>query len=238
MATRKPKDSAPSSNLAVKLFVKMAEFDSNPDKPLTLPELCDEMSLTVAEILGLTEILENAELIDGSGRGNEAKWWINVPDVSEDNAESIAREALSDVVTVVETPSQPQRKTKAEKDAEDRARLEYATRAAETQDEVMSQSPQVQQRDKALPAVTPERLPEIKGLDQFKDDETGDMVYESSIVKHGLVLDEPESVPSCPEGVNANVWDLAHTAITQSARDYWMRQVKAVIEAQNDPAPF
>lgn len=73
----------------------------------------------------------------------------------------------------------------------------------------------------------PSALPVIDGLDQFIDAETGDMVYESRIVKSGLALDEPDSIPEVPEGVNANTWDMAHTAITQSARDYWLKVAKA-----------
>jgi hypothetical protein len=76
----------------------------------------------------------------------------------------------------------------------------------------------------------PERLPEIDGLDQFIDAETGDMVYESRIVKMGLALPEPDSIPERPEGVNANTWDMAHTAITQSARDYWLRKATEEME--------
>jgi hypothetical protein len=168
---------------------------------------------------------------------------------------------------------------------EARARLEYAVRAAETQDEVMSQSPKVQARDKDLKAAEPiqaadgttvtvpvdfddlskgrreldaskgERLlsedtytvrtvipqPD-KGLAQFKDEETGDMVFESSIIKNGLALDEPSEIPPLPAGVNRNVWELAHSAITQTARDYWRRQATAAMEefAMNagQPAPF
>ena len=71
----------------------------------------------------------------------------------------------------------------------------------------------------------PERLPEIDGLDQFVDDESGDMVYESRIVKMGLALPEPDSIPQRPEGVNPNMWDHAHTAITQQGRDWAMRQI-------------
>lgn len=70
------------------------------------------------------------------------------------------------------------------------------------------------------------RLPEIDGLDQFIDDETGDMVYESRILKAGLALDEPESIPERPEGVHPNTWDMAHTAITQTARDWWMAKAQ------------
>lgn len=72
--------------------------------------------------------------------------------------------------------------------------------------------------------ATPKPLPVIEGLDQFIDAGTGDMVYESRIVKNGLALPEPDSIPERPAGVHRNTWDLAHTAITQTARDYWMRK--------------
>lgn len=76
-----------------------------------------------------------------------------------------------------------------------------------------------------LKTLEPKRLPEIDGLDQFIDAETGDMVYESRIHKMGLALPEPDSIPKRPEGVNPNMWDHAHTAITQQGRDWAMRQI-------------
>lgn len=78
-----------------------------------------------------------------------------------------------------------------------------------------------------LKTLEPKRLPEIDGLDQFIDAETGDMVYESRIVKMGLALPEPDSIPERPAGVNPNLWDHAHTALTQQGRDWAMRQIKA-----------
>lgn len=90
--------------------------------------------------------------------------------------------------------------------------------------------------------VTPARLPEIAGLDQFIDAETGDMVYESRIVKSGLALDEPSEIPPTPEGVNANTWHMAHAAITQSARAYWLKRAEEQAEEfkinKGAPAPF
>lgn len=88
--------------------------------------------------------------------------------------------------------------------------------------------------DKVKELTKPERLPEIDGLDQFIDDESGDMVYESRIHKMGLALPEPDSIPERPEGVHPNTWDMAHTAITQSARDWWL--AKAETE-RTDPIP-
>lgn len=81
-----------------------------------------------------------------------------------------------------------------------------------------------------------------KGLAQFLDDETGEMVFESAIMKNGLWLDEPETIPERPAGVNFNTWDLAHTAVTQTARDWHM--ARAVEQAEEfkinkgQPAPF
>jgi hypothetical protein len=95
---------------------------------------------------------------------------------------------------------------------------------------------------KVKATAKPERLPEIDGLDQFLDDETGAMVYESRIEKVGLWLDEPESVPALPEGVNPNTWNAAHTAATQTARDWYLARVKTQQEEhkinEGAPAPF
>jgi hypothetical protein len=95
---------------------------------------------------------------------------------------------------------------------------------------------------KVKATTKPERLPEIDGLDQFIDDETGAMVYESRIAKVGLWLDEPESVPALPEGVNPNTWNAAHTAATQTARDWYLARVKTQQEEhkinEGAPAPF
>lgn len=191
---------------------------------------------------------------------------------------------------------------------EARARLEYATRAAETQDEVLSQAPAI------LPAVEPvkvchacnadlgdctcgkgetvtvpvdydnpsagrreldaskgervlsedtyrvkvspefERQRESDRADYVKRMEalrqSGNMTPESihALIRElqGMVSETPASegfsvtfhepkngpaldceIPPLPEGVSPNVWELAHTANTESARAYWTRKAEA-----------
>jgi hypothetical protein len=69
-----------------------------------------------------------------------------------------------------------------------------------------------------------------------------DTEHDSSIDKHGLALEAPDSVPAVPEGVNSNVWHLAHSAVTQTARDWWAekaeRQINAHKNNQPENAPF
>lgn len=282
----------------VKAFVVLESFGVTQDDPVSTVDFASEMSVTDAEAFHLLDTLADAELVDAKGRGLSAEWWINVPDVSAENAESIAREALANF-----TPEPPQVATKATpakavKDAEARARLEYAANVAESQDMdaqhatprvIPAETPVVAENgenvtipvnfddssegrreldaskgEKLLGESTyrlstnaeikagvqrimdkvnastpkPERLPEIDGLSQFIDDETGDMVYESRLLKNGLILPEPSEVPPCPEGVNRNMWDHAHTANTQSGRDWAMRHVNAELHNQSVNAPF
>lgn len=178
---------------------------------------------------------------------------------------------------------------------EARARLEYATRAAETQDEVLSQAPAI------LPAVEPVKvchacnadlgdctcgkgetvtvpvdydnpsagrreLDASKGervisedtyrvrtrtpLEALKEDAplTAEAVQamirklqslpvmQDATAAEGfsVTFHEPKNgpaldceIPALPEGVSPNVWELAHTANTESARAYWTRKAEA-----------
>lgn len=72
------------------------------------------------------------------------------------------------------------------------------------------------------PAVAPTTPVEIVGQFDMNANE-----YPSDIEKNGLALDEPKIIPVLPEGVNANVWYMAHAAITQTARDSWMKRANA-----------
>lgn len=273
MATRKSKVSETNNSAElVKAFVTLESFGVTQDDPVSTSDFAAEMGVTDAEAFHLLDTLANAELVDAKGRGISAEWWIDVPDVSAENAASIAQEALSGYVPEPATVATKAVPSKAEKDAEARARLEYATRVAESQEEGAqhlhpmpdarpvtpaeipvkaedgstvtipvdfddpskgrreldaAKGERVISEDTITVKVTPkpERLPEIDGLDQFVDAETGDMVYESRIVKMGLALPEPDSIPKRPEGVNPNMWDHAHTAITQQGRDWAMRQI-------------
>lgn len=268
MAKRAKNTPAVDLDTLVKVFVTLAQFETSETDPVTVQEIAGELDAPLSEnAFSLLEDLADAELIEFE-RG---KVWISRENVTEHNAEDIAVNALNGF----------------EPKSDARKRLEYATKVSESQDAVMSQSPE--HTGKVVPAVEPvkaqdgstvtipvdfedpskgrreldaakgerlisedvikvretpkpARLPEIDGLDQFIDAETGDMVYESRIIKMGLALDEPESIPERPAGVHAHVWDMAHTAITQSARDYWLARAKDQQEehtANNgQPAPF
>jgi hypothetical protein len=258
------------SEKLVTVFCTLASFDQSEESPVTVQEMSDELGENAFPSL---ETLADADLI-GFERG---KVWISVPDVSEENAESIAREALANFVpTVPETP----RKLTPQQEA-CKARTEYSTSAAESQDALLSQSPEHTGTQTVVPAETPvqdaegnnvtvpvdfddpsqgrreldaskgervigestfiARTPD-KGLSQYKDEETGELVYESAIDKQGLALEEPEAVPMCPEGVNPNTWFMAHSAITATARNWWAdraRVQREMFEAnKGEPVPF
>jgi hypothetical protein len=278
MASRKTSTETVSP---VEAFVALQTFEATEANPVSNGDLADDQKWDHTATFNALEILADAELVDSHGRGLTTEWFILTPDVTAENAESIAQEALKGFTAPKPVEATKVKQSKVEKEAEAREQLEYATRAAESQDGLMSQAPEftgkavepviaengetvtipvdfddpskgrreldaskgekLLSEDVITVKVTPQRLPD-KGLDQFIDAETGDMVYESSIEKNGLKLDEPSEVLPCPAGVNANVWDLANTAITQTARDYWAKIAKQDAEeyAANNgaPAPF
>lgn len=269
MASRKTSTETVSP---VEAFVALQTFEATEADPVSNGDLADDQKWDHTATFKAMEILADAELVDSHGRGLTTEWFIIAPDVTAENAENVAQEALKDFTPPKPVKATKAQQNKAEKDAEARERLEYATRAAESQDGVMSQAQHEWSTEalkdldtmaKGEPPVIIQDVPPLtdkvdttsfslsvdapktdiairaladklksltlpdKGLDQFVDSETGDMVYESAIEKNGLKLDEPDSVPEVPAGVNANVWDLAHTAITQTARDYWLRAAAA-----------
>jgi len=290
MASR-PKNNSGALDL-VKAFVVLQSFDVTEDDPVSTEDFAAEMGVTPAEAFAALDSLADVELVDAVGRGLSAEWWINVPDVSAENAESIAREALDGMVQVVK--DEPRKLTQKEQDYKDRTAYNaYADERAQgfvssevipavtpviaengetvtipvdfdnpeagrreldaskgerviSEDTFKVSAPKtekaIQELADKLAELSPKPLPVIDGLDQFIDDETGDMVYESRIVKSGLALDEPSEIPPTPEGVNRNTWLAAHDAITQSARDWYMARAKAQEEEfkinKGAPAPF
>lgn len=223
----------------IEVFDVVAEFEPTADQPLTVQEIAGELGDDLnADAFDLLDNLADAELIEFE-RG---KVWISREGVTPANARDVATAALNGF----------------EPKSEERKRLEYAVKVSESQDMDMSQAPEHSAKApekvsetpvqvahaiaeaRAVEAVTPKPkpLPEIDGLSQFIDAETGDMVYESRIERDGLALDAPEEVPPCPQGVNPNIWDHAHTAITAQGRAWAMRQVNAVLHNQSADAPF
>lgn len=273
----------------VDVFVALQTFEPTETDPVSVVDLADDQKWDHKQTFDALEILADAELVDAEGRGLNTEWFIMVPDVTAENAESVATEALKGVkpsepvkATKAPKPEAPKKLTAKEQEYKERTAYNAAVSASQepgaqhlhpqedtrpTQNEwsegalkdldTMAKGEPPVLTDKVdttsfslsvdAPQVAAEtierlkRLPE-KGLDQFIDAETGDMVYESSIEKNGLKLDEPETVPPVPAGVNANVWDLAHTAITQTARDHWAEVARLDAEAyaanNGQPAPF
>lgn len=127
MATRKTE--APEFDL-IGLFVKLVEFNPTKEEPVSVQEMDSETGESTFQALGA---LADAELIEFE-RGNV---WLNVPDVSAENAADTAREALSGTI-VVETPKPKRtRRTKAQMEEDkiaERERLEYSTSVAASQE--------------------------------------------------------------------------------------------------------
>jgi hypothetical protein len=280
MASRKTSTETVSP---VEAFVALQTFEATEADPVSNGDLADDQKWGHTATFKALEILADAELVDSHGRGLTTEWFILTPDVTAENAESIAQEALKGFTPPKPVQATKAKQSKAEKDAEYAERTKYNAavsasqepgsqhlhpmknaRPAETpviaedgskvtvpvdfddpskgrRELDASKGEKLLSEDVFTVKVTPAALPD-KGLDQFIDGETGDMVYESAIEKNGLKLDEPSEVLPCPAGVNANVWDLANTAITQTARDYWAKIAKQDAEeyAANNgaPAPF
>lgn len=136
MATRKTTPGVMLDGIdLVALFVKVVEFSPTKSEPLLVQEMNDEMGIDTFAALG---VLADAELI----AFKTGKVWLNVPDVSEENAAGIANEALVNHPFETNSPK-PVRRTKAQIAAD---------KAAESQDGVMSQAPEFAD---VVPAVEP-----------------------------------------------------------------------------------
>lgn len=281
----------------VTVFCTLAQFDSSETDPVSVSEMADELDAPLNEnAFALLEDLADAELIEFE-RG---KVWVSRDDVTEENAEDIAVNALNSfepksdarkrlkyatavsasqeegaqhlhpmadarpsvaavepakvpviaadgtAVTVPVDPENDPKGPRRELDAAKGEKLLSEEKVSAAIAAIRKDAPKTADAVAALveklKTLPPVRLPEIDGLDQFIDDETGDMVYESRIVKSGLALDEPDSIPECPAGVHPNVWDLANTALTASARAYWSRvaatQASEYVTNNGQPAPF
>ena len=298
MATR-------SNNLDSKILQALAEWESSAESPATVQEIAGEFGVSEAEAFNTLGKLEDSGKITGEGRGLTSTWWIGEP-----KKETPA--------PVQEVKPKRKRRTKAEMEAaraEERARLEYNTRAAESQDMVMSQAltaldgilngadepladwerDAMESASKGEPVTVP-MAEVLKAVEPVKDSQgetvtvpvdydnpsagrreldasqgekiiaEDDMreliarlqrenaalkakmstpVQESDGNPFVVVFHEPKNgecpgndIPPLPKGVNANVWEQAHDANTQSARDRWMREAKRQEESAKTDAPF
>lgn len=246
MAVRKAV--APALDVAglVKLFAIVESFDSTKESPTGTTEIAEENGTTPTETFNLLEMLADAELIDSVGRGLNTEWFISVPDVSADNAESVAREALANFTpepakpaTKVSQPKQtptpkaaPKNPEKPFKDAEDRA--EFIEKA---KDEPVIERPKPRQIFKPAPDALP------KGTQvTLSDGSTGTIISDEIVTVKVANFDElvkglrmardnatndptgyqiPEEIvpPTLPKGVSENIWFMAHNAFGKSLRD-------------------
>lgn len=249
----------------VATFVMLAEFESTQDNPTTTQEMVDEMGESETDVYNALSILADADLIDSIAgtRGLTCKWFINVPDVSVENAESIAREALAttNFGKVAEAPK-PARKVAAKKTAAkpapaktpviaadgtnvtipvdfnnpDGPRRELDASKGET---LIGESTytvaDMRSEDIALEKALREALPEMAAI------ESATWTPTFSDAKNEP-YEGPESLPAVPEGVTENTWFMAHCADTESARAWWMTRAEAQMEEhkinQGEPAPF
>jgi len=224
----------------VALFVTLEQYESTEENTTSIGDIIQEFpGVSETELFEALEKLADVKLVDALGRGLTAEWFIDVPDVNSDNAESVAESALKSVEPKPEPRKRRTAAEMAEAKRQERERTEYNAKAAESQDAVMSQGENVDYSDLAedeLPSAVLEILEEAPAtpLDvaQAMAVHPATLVtvpkpfvsveHESDIEKNGLALDEPEFIPELPEGVNGNTWYMAHAAITQTARDWWM----------------
>lgn len=182
---------------------------STEDSPIDLNDLRAFTKLGIREAVSLFVDMQEAKLIETAGRGENMVGWV----AGETKAEMEAARA------------------------KERERLEYATRAAETQDEIMSQAepPASETATGLTRAEIKAELPSVK-LEIIEPEEvvTPDArealskLYEETLkardeasnVREGYEIPaEVTELPSLPLGVSENVWNAAHNAFSVSERD-------------------
>jgi len=258
MAARKAVSTpALDTDVLVKLFQIVESFDSTEDNPTGTTEIADENGTTPTETFKFLEMLADAELIDSVGRGLNAEWFISVPDVSADNAEAIAREALANF-----TPEAPKPATKVRQTPKSSADLSERAQAAKlpekVKDELTEGKPFKDAQDRAefLDKVKDEPKPEntqtgltreqvakeLKTVQVEIPQNAFDFDNIIAILKSGREnatndptnYEEPaECIPAArPDGVNENVWYMAHNSFGKSPRDtfsarlFWMERAR------------
>lgn len=284
---------ATRNNLSTKILESLTAWNSSEHDPASIAEIAGELEAEDMEVFNTLNKLEDAGKVTGIGRGLDSKWFLGKSEESTETAP-------------VPTPAERvkrKRRTRAEIEAdkaEERKRLEYSVRSAESQDMIMSQAPEhmepkngtpvphaefTSEGVKPLPAETPvvtedgetvtvpvdfddpskgrRELDAAKGERVLSEDtyrvrnrdkERADYVQAFALEapqtmeevqalirklqgllpqeetegfsvifhepKNGPALDDVE-IPALPAGVSPNVWELAYTANTESAREHW-----------------
>lgn len=227
MAARNSKNS--DAQRQAKILAWLSEFDGG----VSVQEVAEEFG--IAELTANNDLvaLNHADKIDIV----EGMWVLS--------GEAETPVPTPEPVTEAPEQSKRHRRTKAEMEAareEERKRTEYAARAAESQDAVMSQAPEHTGKH-AKPAVEPvkaadgtnvtvpvsEGSTERRELDASKGERliSEDFIpsFEESKITEEFV--PPTMIPAVPAGVNENTWVMAYYANTASARAWWMAKAKA-----------
>lgn len=226
------------------MFGEFAAMGPSKDKPIALAAFAKEIVLSKESVFAILCALEDAGLVDASGRGLESDWWIVSGDVSPDNAESFARDVLGAKAIAPDaskTPAPAKRKAQRSRPVVTPSKAPTVADSTPVTVPVDWNDPSKGRREldpskgerviseSVFKAVSPVPASD-KGL-ATETGEKGETLYESAIVKNNLALDTPDTIPPCPDGVSVNFWYMAHAAITQTARDSWMRRCLAQSEA-------
>lgn len=222
MVARKTVVAKPEIDLTA-VFVMLAEFESTQDNPTTTQEMVDEMGESETDVYNALSILADADLIDSIAgtRGLTCKWFINVPDVSVENAESIAREALAttDFGKVAEAPKPAVTPVVAADGTNVTVPVDFND-----------------------PSKGRRELDADKG-EKLIGEDTYTMTWTPTFSEpKNEPYEGPEILPAVPAGVNENTWFMAYRADTETARAWWMARAEAQMMEhkinQGEPAPF
>lgn len=226
MARMTNKTAAPAldTDKLVTLFVTAESFDSTEDNPTSVQDFASELGWDETEAFSMLGILEDAELMDLSGRGLNSVWWIAVPDVSADNAESVAREALNNFTPETLKPARKATEAKPKAPAKPVATPApaEAPKAAESPVTPVPEAPKVE----AVPKGEPFNFDMIIGAINES------LKHASNDPTNYVAPDEVTNLPARPEGVNENVWYMVFNAhsvnefSTLRARLFWTERAK------------
>lgn len=116
---------ATRSNLSTKILESLEAWKSSEHDPASIAEIAGELEVEGMEVFNTLNKLEDAGKVTGIGRGLDSKWFLGK-----------AEETTAPVPTPAERVKR-KRRTKAEMEtarAEERKRLEYATRVSQSQE--------------------------------------------------------------------------------------------------------
>jgi hypothetical protein len=196
---------------------------------VTLDDLKAFTQLSTMDALSLMVDMEEAKLIETAGRGENMVGWL----FSQDSQTGLTRtQVASELSTLTVEKPKRKRRTPAEMEAaraKQNAKVAYAA-ARDFELDALSNGATPEEaanarksyEGEAMDTETNETLNEpesapVEAPKPFVMEE-----HKSALEERDLILDEPESILAKPEGVSDNAWYMAHAAITQTARDWWL----------------